>query len=124
MGPPPWVQIPVAVRSMSSTLGASPCHQVCAPGLREPKGARVCGKLLVGALMTRLTVDQIYGYTIHGKSSLKWFTFIPRSCRDGGSRGMALGRHRGLAPRRSVAVGARCATVLAAVRKREHGPVI
>jgi hypothetical protein len=79
MGPPPWVQIPVAVQSTSSTLGASPRHQVCAPGLREQKGARVRGKLLVGASMPRLTVDQIYGYMIHGKSFLKWFTFIPRS---------------------------------------------
>jgi hypothetical protein len=43
MGPLPWVQILVAVQSMISALGASPRHQVCAPGLPEQKrckGAR------------------------------------------------------------------------------------
>jgi hypothetical protein len=124
MGPPPWAQIPVAVRSTSSTLWASPRHQVCAPGLHEQKGARVHGKLLVGASMPRLAVDQIYGYTIHGKSSLKRFTFIPRSCSNDGSRGMVLGRRRGPSLARSAAVGARCATVLDAMRKREHRPVL
>jgi hypothetical protein len=79
MGPPPWVQIPVAVRSTILTLGASPRHQVCAPGLPEQKDAKVRDKLLVGASMPRLVVDQIYGYTINGNMPSLVSTILPSS---------------------------------------------
>jgi hypothetical protein len=77
--PPPWVQIPVAIRSTSSTQWASPRHQVSPSGLRGQNGARARGELLVGSSGPWRTVGRKSHCSDRGENYFFRFSMFPDS---------------------------------------------